>query len=107
MWGMISYHPTDCDVLLAVDVQNDFLPGGALAVNEGDTVISPINTIARRFAHVVLTQDWHPAGHLSFASTHPGRTPFTSIELDYGPQILWPDHCVQGTPGADFAPALD
>jgi len=90
------------EVLLVVDVQNDFCPGGALAVPEGDAVVPAVNRLARRFAHVVLTQDWHPPGHASFASAHPGRAPFDTVETDYGPQILWPDHCVQGTPGAAF-----
>ena len=92
--------PTDDDALLVIDVQNDFCPGGALAVPEGDAVVPAINRIAGRFAHVLLTQDWHPAGHGSFASSHPGKAPFETIELDYGTQVLWPDHCVQGTPGA-------
>ena len=95
------------DVLVAVDVQNDFCPGGRLAVPHGDEVVAPINRLAAKFAHVVLTQDWHPAGHLSFASSHPGRQPFESIAVAYGPQVLWPDHCVQGTAGAAFHPALD
>jgi nicotinamidase/pyrazinamidase len=95
------------DVLLVVDVQNDFCPGGRLAVPRGDEVVAPVNRIARCFKHVVLTQDWHPAGHLSFASSHPGQQPFASIEVAYGPQILWPDHCVQGTPGAQFHADLD
>jgi nicotinamidase/pyrazinamidase len=95
------------DVLLVVDVQNDFCPGGALAVPDGDAIVPTINRLARDFAHVVLTQDWHPPGHASFASTHPGRQPFETIEVPYGTQILWPDHCVQGTPGAAFHPDLD
>ena len=90
------------DVLLVVDVQNDFCPGGRLAVPRGDEVVVPVNRIGQRFRHVVLTQDWHPPGHLSFASSHPGRQPFESIDVAYGAQILWPDHCVQGTPGARF-----
>ena len=90
------------DVLLIVDVQNDFMPGGALAVPRGDEVVPLINGLARRFANVVLTQDWHPPGHISFASSHPGTQPFDRIELEYGEQILWPDHCVQGTAGAEF-----
>jgi nicotinamidase/pyrazinamidase len=103
----VRYTLTDRDILLVVDVQNDFLPGGALAVPEGDAVIAPINAIARRFQHVVLTQDWHAARHLSFASSHPGQVPFTTKALDYGTQVLWPDHCVQGTTGAHLASALD
>jgi len=90
------------DVLLVVDIQNDFCPGGALAVPRGDEVVAPINLLAGNFAHVVLTQDWHPPGHLSFASSHPGRRPFDTIMAPYGPQVLWPDHCVQGTRGAEF-----
>jgi len=98
--------PSDRDLLLVVDVQNDFLPGGALAVPDGDAVVPLANTLAQRFAHVALTQDWHVPGHLSFASSHTGRAPFETITLPYGPQILWPDHCVQGSPGAEFSPAL-
>lgn len=97
----------DQDVLLVVDVQNDFCPGGALAVPEGDKVVPVINELARRFAHIVMTQDWHPAGHDSFASSHAGKNPFETIDLDYGPQTLWPDHCVQGTTGAAFHDDLD
>jgi nicotinamidase/pyrazinamidase len=93
------------DVLLVVDVQNDFLPGGALAVSGGDQVIAPINRLAQRFANVILTQDWHTPGHVSFASHHQ-RAPFSTIDLPYGRQVLWPDHCVQGTHGARFADAL-
>lgn len=102
---MIRIGP-DC-VLLVIDVQNSFVPGGSLAVPEGDAVVPLINRVARRFANVVLTQDWHPPGHISFASSHPGRKPFESIALPYGPQVLWPDHCVQGSAGAAFHPALD
>jgi len=90
------------DLLLVIDVQNDFCPDGALAVGEGDAVVPVINRLAERFDHVVLTQDWHPAGHSSFASSHPGSAPFETIAMPYGPQTLWPDHCVQGTPGAAF-----
>src|SRR5215471_1459396 len=95
------------DVLIVVDVQYDFCPGGRLAVPDGDAVIDPINRLARMFANVVLTQDWHPSGHLSFASSHPGRAPFETITMPYGPQVLWPDHCIQETPGANFHFALD
>jgi nicotinamidase/pyrazinamidase len=95
--------PTDTDVLIVVDVQYDFLPGGALAVPDGDAVIAPINRLAGAFRHVLLTQDWHPESHASFASSHPGRQPFDMAELSYGPQVLWPDHCVQGTPGAELS----
>jgi nicotinamidase/pyrazinamidase len=94
-------------VLIVVDVQNDFCPGGALAVPNGDAVVPVINALARRFENVVLTQDWHPAGHISFASTHAGKKPFELIELAYGTQVLWPDHCVQATPGAAFHAGLD
>jgi nicotinamidase/pyrazinamidase len=97
----------DTDLLLAVDVQNDFCPGGALAVPRGDEVLAPINRIGRRFAHVALTQDWHPRDHRSFASQHAGRRPFETITLAYGAQTLWPDHCIQGTAGASFHPDLD
>jgi nicotinamidase/pyrazinamidase len=90
------------DILLVVDIQNDFCPDGALAVPRGDEVVPVINQLAQRFTHVVLTQDWHPPGHLSFASAHPGRKPYDTIIVSYGPQILWPDHCVQGTAGAEF-----
>jgi nicotinamidase/pyrazinamidase len=92
--------------LLIVDVQNDFLPGGALAVPAGDQVIPAVNRLALHFDKVILTQDWHAPGHISFASSHPGRQPFSTIDLPYGTQVLWPDHCVQGTPGADFADKL-
>jgi nicotinamidase/pyrazinamidase len=95
------------DVLIVIDVQNDFCPGGALAVPDGDAVVPLINRLAARFAHVVLTQDWHPEGHRSFASAHPGRAPFDTLEVAYGPQTLWPDHCVQGSPGADFRAGLE
>ncbi len=98
--------PTSRDVLLVIDVQNDFCPGGQLAVPGGDCVIEPIHRIAPRFEHIVVTQDWHPANHLSFASAHPGKKPYEQIALSYGPQTLWPDHCVQGTPGAELHPAL-
>ncbi len=97
----------DRDVLVVVDVQNDFCPGGALAVPRGDEIVPAVNRLARQFAHVILTQDWHPRGHASFASSHPGKQPFDTIELPYGRQILWPDHCVQGSEGAAFHPALD
>ncbi|ABM44439.1 hypothetical protein H704_00867 [Bartonella bacilliformis Peru38] len=93
--------------LIVVDVQNDFLPGGALAVLQGNTILPTINDLITRFDHVILTQDWHPKGHLSFASSHPDKSPYDMINLDYGPQILWPDHCVQGTKGADFHQSLN
>lgn len=95
------------DVLVVVDVQRDFCAGGALAVPDGDAVVEPVNRLARCFTEVVLTQDWHPANHASFASSHAGRKPFEEISLPYGPQTLWPDHCVQGSRGAAFHPALD
>ena len=95
------------DVLLVVDVQNDFCPGGALAVTDGDAVVPLANRLGRTFSHVLLTQDWHPPGHQSFASAHPGRRPFETIQAAYGAQTLWPDHCVQGTEGAAFHPELD
>ena len=93
--------------LLVIDVQNDFCPGGALAVPGGDTIVAGINALMADFATVILTQDWHPAGHSSFASTHPGRAPLAMVTMPYGPQVLWPDHCVQGTGGAAFHPALE
>jgi nicotinamidase/pyrazinamidase len=92
----------DTDVLLVVDVQNDFCPGGSLAVPGGHEVVPIVNALARRFTHALLTQDWHPAGHQSFASSHQGRKPYETIEVAYGPQILWPDHCIQGSAGAEF-----
>jgi nicotinamidase/pyrazinamidase len=93
------------DVLLVVDVQNCFTPGGSLAVNDGDKIIPVINKLAPVFRHVILTQDWHTPGHISFASTH-SKKPFEVVQLDYGTQVLWPDHCVQGTDGAALHPAL-
>lgn len=92
--------------LLIVDIQNDFLPGGALAVPRGDEIVALANRLALHFDQVILTQDWHSPGHISFASSHPGHLPFSTIELPYGTQVLWPDHCVQGTRGADFAERL-
>ena len=97
----------DRDVLIVVDVQRDFCPGGALAVPNGDAIVPVVNDLARRFAHVILTQDWHPKGHTSFASSYADRQPFETIEMPYGAQTLWPDHCVQGTGGAAFHPDLD
>jgi nicotinamidase/pyrazinamidase len=94
------------DLLLIIDVQNDFCPGGALAVNEGDAVIPMINRLSQRFDHIALTQDWHPSGHSSFATSHPGSAPFETVAMPYGQQTLWPDHCVQGTAGAAFHPEL-
>jgi nicotinamidase/pyrazinamidase len=92
--------PGPRDALVVVDVQNDFCPGGRLAVQKGDEVVPIVNELARRFENVVLTQDWHPSGHSSFATSHPGTKPFDSIKLPYGEQVLWPDHCVQGSDGA-------
>ncbi|HWX48364.1 MAG TPA: bifunctional nicotinamidase/pyrazinamidase [Roseomonas sp.] len=97
----------ETDLLLVVDVQPDFMPGGALPVPEGDAVVPVVNRLLGRFAHAVATQDWHPADHASFASQHPGRRPFESVTLPYGEQVLWPDHCVQGTPGAELHAGLD
>jgi nicotinamidase/pyrazinamidase len=98
--------PGATDVLLVVDVQNCFVPGGTLPVNEGDLIVPIINRIAKAFPNVVMTQDWHTPGHISFASSHPGKKPFETTQLDYGTQVLWPDHCVQGTPDADLHPGL-
>jgi nicotinamidase/pyrazinamidase len=97
----------DRDVLIVVDLQNDFCAGGSLAVPAGEAVVPIANRLARAFAGIVLTQDWHPADHRSFASQHPGRKPYDVVEFAYGPQILWPDHCVQGTAGAAFRKDLD
>jgi nicotinamidase/pyrazinamidase len=94
------------EALVVIDVQNDFIPGGALAVAGGDEIVAGINALMDEFGAVILTQDWHPAGHSSFASRHPGRAPYEVIEMPYGPQVLWPDHCVQGTHGAEFHPLL-
>lgn len=93
--------------LVVVDVQNDFCPGGALAVSEGDQIVPGINTLMKQFHTVVLTQDWHPAGHSSFASSHAGKAPMELIDMPYGAQVLWPDHCVQGSTGAAFHPDLE
>src|SRR6202035_1202381 len=98
--------PDEASALLVIDVQNCFLPGGSLAVKDGEQVVPAINRIAKGFANVVLTQDWHTPGHISFASSHPGKKPFDMVKLSYGEQVLWPDHCVQGTPGADLAKEL-
>lgn len=93
--------------LLVIDVQNDFTPGGQLAVPEGDLIVPVINRLGGLFKQVVIAQDWHPAGHASFASSHPGRKPYDVIQLPYGEQTLWPQHCMQGTAGAEFHPELD
>ncbi|WP_142416542.1 bifunctional nicotinamidase/pyrazinamidase [Bartonella massiliensis] len=92
--------------LIVIDVQNDFLPGGVLAVPQGDTILPAVNNLINHFDHVILTQDWHPKNHCSFASCYPEKKPYDTINLDYGPQILWPDHCIQGTQGAEFHPSL-
>jgi len=99
--------PGDRDILLVVDIQNDFCPGGGLPVPRGDEVVPLINRLAAKFSHVALTQDWHPHGHLSFASSHPGKAPYQTIDVAYGRQVLWPDHCVQGTAGAAFRKDLE
>jgi nicotinamidase/pyrazinamidase len=101
------YEPKDSDVLLVVDLQNDFCTGGALPVRGGEAVVPLANRLSAVFPHVVLTQDWHPKDHFSFASTYAGKLPFEVIEASYGPQVLWPDHCVQGTSGAAFHSDLD
>ena len=103
----MAFAPGESDVLLVVDVQNDFCPGGNLPVPEGDRVVPVVNALGRRFRHVVLTQDWHPLGHRSFASSHPGGRAYETIAVAYGPQVLWPDHCVQGTPGAELHAGLE
>lgn len=99
--------PDDASVLVIVDVQNCFLPGGSLAVKDGEQVIPVINRLSKAFPNVVLTQDWHTQNHVSFASSHPGKKPFEVIRLPYGDQVLWPDHCVQGTDGAALSKELD
>jgi nicotinamidase/pyrazinamidase len=98
--------PNSNSVLLVTDVQNDFCPGGALAVRDGDSVVPVIHRLAPLFPHIILTQDWHSPHHLSFASAHPGKRPFEQIDTNHGPQTLWPDHCIQGSQGADFHPDL-
>lgn len=98
---------TPRDVLLVIDVQNDFLPGGSLAVADGDAVVPLINALAQKFTNVVCTQDWHPADHISFASQHAGKNPFETVELPYGTQVLWPDHCVWNSHGAALSADLD
>ena len=98
-------HP-QTHALLVIDVQNDFCPGGALAVADGDAVVAPINALMAGFATIVLTQDWHPADHASFAANHPSAEPFSVTQMPYGPQVLWPTHCVQGSVGAAFHPEL-
>jgi nicotinamidase/pyrazinamidase len=107
LWAAASIKPDNKSVLLVIDVQNCFLPGGSLAVKDGEQVIPVINRIAKSFANVVMTQDWHTPGHISFASVHPGMKPFETVDLAYGKQVLWPDHCVQGTDGASLSKDLD
>ncbi|MFZ0764440.1 MAG: isochorismatase family protein, partial [Bradyrhizobium sp.] len=106
VWAAASIKIDDASALLVIDVQNCFLPGGSLAVKEGDQVVPVINRLAKGFSNVVMTQDWHTAGHVSFASSHPGKKPFETIDLAYGKQVLWPDHCVQGTDGASLSKDL-
>ncbi|MCV4340744.1 bifunctional nicotinamidase/pyrazinamidase [Pseudomonas capsici] len=104
----LSHQPAAANcALLVIDMQYDFMPGGQLAVADGDAVLPLINRLGERFTQVIVTQDWHPAGHISFASSHPGRKPFESITLPYGPQTLWPDHCIQGSTGAQLHADLD
>jgi nicotinamidase/pyrazinamidase len=105
-WAAASIKIDDASALLVIDVQNCFLPGGSLAVKDGEQVIPVINRIAKGFANVVMTQDWHTPGHISFASVHAGKKPFETIDLAYGKQVLWPDHCVQGTDGASLSKDL-
>lgn len=99
--------PQHTDALIIIDLQNDFCPGGALEVRKGDEIVPLINRLQERFAHIALTQDWHPVGHISFATSHPGAQPFETIQVAYGPQVLWPDHCLQESAGAAFHPLLD
>ena len=105
-WAAASIQIDDASALLVIDVQNCFLPGGSLAVKDGEQVIAVINRIAKGFANVVMTQDWHTPGHISFASVHAGKKPFETVDLAYGKQVLWPDHCVQGTDGAALSKDL-
>ena len=98
---------TGSDILIVIDVQRDFCPGGALAVENADAVVAPINRLMQRFDNVVFSQDWHPVGHKSFFTSHAGRQPFETVRMPYGEQILWPEHAVAGTPGAEFHPDLD
>jgi nicotinamidase/pyrazinamidase len=103
LWAAASIKIDDASALLVIDVQNCFLPGGSLAVKDGDQVVPIINRLAKGFSNVVMTQDWHTAGHVSFASAHSGKKPFETVDLPYGKQVLWPDHCVQGTDGASLS----
>jgi len=106
LWAAASIKIDDASALLVIDVQNCFLPGGSLAVKEGDQVVPVINKLAKGFANVVMTQDWHTPGHVSSASSHAGKKPFETVDLAYGKQVLWPDHCVQGTDGASLSKDL-
>jgi nicotinamidase/pyrazinamidase len=106
-WAAPGIAVRESDVLVVIDVQNCFMPGGSLAVKEGDRIVPLINRLAKSFEHVVLTQDWHTADHVSFASQHPGRKPFETVQVSYGAQVLWPEHCVQGTDGAMLHKDLD
>src|ERR1700749_253697 len=106
LWAAPSIKIDDASALLVIDVQNCFLPGGSLAVKDGDQVVPVINKLAKGFTNVVMTQDWHTVGHVSFASSHDGKKPFETIDLPYGKQVLWPDHCVQGTEGAALSKDL-
>ena len=106
LWAAAAIKPDDASALLVIDVQNCFLPGGSLAVKEGEQVVPIINKMAKSFSNVVMTQDWHTPGHVSFASVHSGKKPFETIDLPYGKQVLWPDHCVQGTDGASLSKDL-
>lgn len=106
-WATEFIKPGPQDALIVIDVQNCFLPGGTLAVKEGDQIISVINALAKKFQHVILTQDWHTNDHISFASQHPGKKPYETITLPYGQQVLWPSHCVQGTQDAAIAATLN
>ncbi|PTB00245.1 bifunctional nicotinamidase/pyrazinamidase [Sulfitobacter sp. CB-A] len=107
-WHKLAYEEPDMThALIVIDVQNDFCPGGALAVTDGDAIVDGINALMGRVDAVVLTQDWHPAGHSSFASSHADKSPFEVTQMPYGAQVLWPDHCVQGSNGAAFHPRLD
>ena len=106
LFAAASIKPDETSALLVIDVQNCFLPGGSLAVKEGEQVVPVINKISKAFANVVMTQDWHTPGHISFASVHAGKKPFETVDLPYGKQVLWPDHCVQGTDGAALSKDL-
>ena len=106
VWAAAPIKIDDTSALLVIDVQNCFLPGGSLAVKDGDQVVPVINKLAKGFSNVVMTQDWHTVGHVSFASSHGGKKPFETVDLPYGKQVLWPDHCVQGTDGASLSKDL-